>query len=122
MVFGTRVRCRAGCIEFYGGPIRLGLRRMMFGKNIAAMTLGHVILGQDPISLDAVREHELVHVRQYERWGPVFLPAYLACSLWLWVCRKDLYLDNPFEVEAYRVSDPGGIFAAHRSRSNSHRS
>ena len=33
------------------------------------MTLGHTILGQTDAALDISREHELVHVRQYERWG-----------------------------------------------------
>jgi hypothetical protein len=70
------------------------------------MTLGHVILGQDRLTLDIVRDHEHVHVRQYEVWGPAFLPAYLGCSAWLWVARRDPYLDNPFEVAAYRIADP----------------
>ncbi len=70
------------------------------------MTLGHVILGLDPRVLDLVREHEHAHVRQYERWGIVFVPAYLGCSLWLWIRHRNPYLDNPFEVEAYTISDP----------------
>ncbi len=70
------------------------------------MTLGHVIYGLDRKTLDVVRDHEQVHVRQYERWGPAFLPFYLGCSFWLWVNRRDPYLDNPFEIEAYRISDP----------------
>jgi len=45
-----------------------------------------------------------VHVRQYERWGPLFGPAYLGCSLVLWLMGKRAYRDNPFEVEAYDVS------------------
>jgi hypothetical protein len=65
------------------------------------MTLGHVILGRDTAALAATREHERVHVRQYERWGPLFIPAYLGCSLYLWLRRRDPYYDNPFEVEAY---------------------
>jgi hypothetical protein len=40
-------------------------------------------------------------VRQYERWGPLFLPLYLGYSLVLWLQRRDPYLENPFEVEAY---------------------
>ena len=35
------------------------------------------------------------------RWGLLFVPAYLACSAWLWLRGYDAYLDNPFEVEAY---------------------
>ena len=43
---------------------------------------------------------------QYERWGPIFIPAYLSCSAYLWMRNKDAYRDNPFEVEAYRLADP----------------
>jgi hypothetical protein len=66
-----------------------------------AMTLGHVIIGQTAAGLDITREHEWVHVRQYERWGPLFIPAYLGCSLVLWVRRREAYLANPFERQAY---------------------
>jgi hypothetical protein len=44
-----------------------------------------------------------VHVRQYERWGPLFVPAYLVSSLVLWLRGRDPYWDNPFEVEARRL-------------------
>lgn len=71
------------------------------------MTLGHTVLGQTEAGLDLVRDHEQVHVRQYERWGPLFIPAYLLSSAWLWWTGKDPYRANPFEVEAYRLSDPG---------------
>ena len=47
------------------------------------------------------RAHERVHVRQCERWGPLFVPAYLGVSLWLMARGRDAYRDNPFEVEAY---------------------
>ena len=106
LCFGTRVQRHSGCLEFYGGLIRAFLRRVPPGGSSSAMTIGHVIFGQDRRTLDIVREHEQVHVRQYERWGPLFIPAYLACSAWLWIRRCDPYLDNPFEIEAYRISDP----------------
>ena len=67
-----------------------------------AMTLGHTILGQSQAALDVSRAHEHVHVKQYERLGPFFIPAYLAASVWAWIRRKDPYRDNIFEVEAYR--------------------
>jgi hypothetical protein len=70
------------------------------------MTLGHVVIGRDPVVLDRCRKHEWVHVRQYERWGPLFLPAYLLCSAWLWWHGRNPYLDNPFEVEAFAIDTP----------------
>jgi hypothetical protein len=86
-------------VEFHGGAATWLLRRRPF--QAAAMTLGHVVLGLNDAALVRSRTHELVHVRQYERWGPLFIPAYLACSLWLKLRGRDGYYDNPFEVEAY---------------------
>jgi hypothetical protein len=43
-----------------------------------AITLGHVVLATTESALKKTRSHERVHVRQYERWGPFFIPAYLA--------------------------------------------
>ena len=67
------------------------------------ITLGHVVLGTNRDEMERWRSHERVHVKQYERWGPWFLPAYLLASGWQWCCRRDAYWDNPFEVEARRV-------------------
>lgn len=99
LLTGGKVQVKRGVLEFYGGAITWLLRRLPI--NATAMTLGHTIVGQNPTGLRAARNHEHVHVRQYERWGPLFLPAYLLSSLYLWVIKRDPYLDNPFEVEAY---------------------
>ena len=66
-----------------------------------ALTLGHTILGRTAAALDLAHDHEMVHVRQYERWGPLFVPAYLGASLLLWLRGRDAYHDNPFERQAY---------------------
>jgi hypothetical protein len=47
------------------------------------------------------RQHEHVHIRQYERWGLLLIPLYLAASLVAWVQGKHYYYDNVFEREAY---------------------
>ncbi|MGI9516263.1 MAG: hypothetical protein ACR2NP_04390 [Pirellulaceae bacterium] len=104
--WGTRAQWRCGCIEFHGGLVQKLLRNVPPGGSSSAMTLGHTILGQTQPALDIVREHEHVHVRQYERWGPLFIPLYLGASVILWLQGKDPYLDNPFEVEAYAIADP----------------
>jgi hypothetical protein len=65
------------------------------------MTLGHVVLARTRYLQDRCRSHERVHVEQYERWGPLFLPAYLFFSLRAWFNGKDAYRDNPFEQDAY---------------------
>jgi hypothetical protein len=99
LLSGGGMRRRGHTLEFHGGFVRWLLEHRPF--RAAAMTLGHVIIGRSTECLDASREHELVHVRQYERWGPLFLPAYLSSSLYLWLRGRDAYLDNPFEREAY---------------------
>jgi hypothetical protein len=88
-------------IEFQGGWLKHLLRWIPIGGGAAAMTLGHCVIARTQHDLDRCRRHELVHVAQYERWGPLFVPAYLACSGWMWLRGYDAYLDNPFEAEAY---------------------
>ena len=103
MATGGRMQQRAGIVEFHGKLIaRLLTRRR--GPQFSAMTLGHVVIGRSAAALDAARQHELVHVRQYERWGPLFIPAYLGCSLYIWLRGGDAYRDNPFEREAYAIA------------------
>ena len=106
LLSGGRIQLHSGCVEVSGGVVKWALQRMLGGRGAAAMTLGHSILGQTPHTLKVAREHEHVHVRQYERWGPFFLPAYLGWSAVLWLRGKDAYLDNPFEIEAYDISNP----------------
>jgi hypothetical protein len=87
--------------EFHGGWLNQLLRRVPIAGGAAAMTLGQSVIARTIADLEYSRDHELVHVAQYERWGPLFVPAYLACSAWLWLRGRDPYFDNPFEEEAY---------------------
>jgi hypothetical protein len=98
---GGRVQRVGRVLEFHGGAVTWLLARLPLVGGAAAMTLGHVVLGRSRDDLEWSREHELVHVLQYERWGPLFIPAYLLCSALLWIRGKNAYLDNPFEREAY---------------------
>ena len=100
-----RVQVREGCLEFFGGSVSWLLSRLG-SQGVAAMTLGHTILGQDRETLDLVRSHEQIHVWQYEKWGVLFIPAYLLSSGCLWLAGKDCYRENPFERQAYRLEDP----------------
>jgi VIT1/CCC1 family predicted Fe2+/Mn2+ transporter len=95
---GGRVQKRSGALEFHGGFARWFLERTVVSAS--AMTLGHVIIGRDPRCLDACRDHEQVHVRQVERWGGLFIPAYLIASLWASRRGGHYYLDNWFEKDA----------------------
>ncbi|MEQ8633689.1 hypothetical protein [Gimesia maris] len=101
MCFGGRARIQGPVIEFYEGGTKWFIQRLPHGQFTLALTLGHTILGQTDASLEISREHELVHVRQYERWGPLMLPAYFLSSLYMWLSGRRFYRDNPFEREAY---------------------
>lgn len=102
LITGGRARVVDGVLEVHGGFATFALRKLVLLKHgAAAMTLGHVVIGQDVLSLDHTRDHERVHVRQCERWGPFFIPAYILTSAYLWLRGRDPYMDNPFEREAY---------------------
>lgn len=91
-----------GVLELHGRFVRLFLTHCTLLKGGAsAMTLGHVVLGRDEQLLALTRAHERVHVRQYERWGPFFIPAYVGISIFLWLRGRPAYRDNPFEREAF---------------------
>jgi hypothetical protein len=60
-----------------------------------AITLGHVVLATRRLE-GRLREHELTHVRQQSRLGPLFLPSYLALHVFTG------YKKNPFETAAMR--------------------
>lgn len=101
MLWGGKCRFRDGAIEFYEGGTGWFVRHLPPGVNTAGFTLGHVILGQTGVGLILVGAHERIHVRQFERWGPLMGPAYLLASAWVWLHGLDPYRDNPFEVEAF---------------------
>jgi hypothetical protein len=99
---GGGVQVIAGVVEVYGGICGWILRRLVpLHGGASAMTLGHVVLGRSRTCLDLCRAHEHVHVRQCERWGPLFLPAYALSSAWAWWRGGHYYRDNRFEREAY---------------------
>lgn len=105
---GGRVARVAGVIEAHGGAVAMILRRLVpLRGGASAMTLGHVVLGRDPASLERTRAHERVHVRQYERWGVFFLPAYALASLVAAARGRHYYRDNRFEREA--VAGAAGV-------------
>ena len=87
------VRCR-GVLLVEGG--RHGLARFLAWRGFSAITLGHVIVANAELD-DRLLAHELAHVAQHERWGPLFYPAYLLTSL-------AGYRRNPFERAADRAA------------------
>ena len=75
---------------------RAGLARFLAWRGFGAITLGHVIIAGERLD-DHLLAHELAHVRQHERWGPLFYPAYLLASV-------AGYRRNPFEHAAERAA------------------
>ncbi len=93
------MQIQRGVLEFHGGFAWWLTERVGF----SAMTLGHVIIGHDLWSLSLVRDHEQAHVRQVERWGIAFLPAYVVASVIAWRQGRHYYRDNWFERDARRA-------------------
>jgi hypothetical protein len=101
LLAGAQARPVRGVLEVSGFSVA---RRLPFD----AITLGHVVLARTPRVMARWRRHERVHVRQCERWGPLFFPAYLAAGAWQCLRGRRAYWDNPFEVEARRAAFSAG--------------
>jgi hypothetical protein len=98
---GGELAIRDGVLEAWGGALAGILPRLPAATGVVAITLGHVVLATSQTELEKTRAHERVHVRQYERWGPFFIPAYLAASGVALLQGRDPYHDNHFEREAF---------------------
>ena len=95
------VRIVDGVVEAFGPVLEWSLRRLVpIEGGAAAITLGHVVVARDERLLEETRDHERVHVAQYERWGVCLVPAYAAASIWAAVRGGHYYRDNRFEQEA----------------------
>ncbi len=104
LLTGGKVRRCGRIVEFWGGFLPLFLRYFPFIAGSPAATFGHVVLGRSKRHLDACRSHQMIHVGQYECWGPLFVPMYLIWWFVLWCCGKHPYYDNPFEREAHNAT------------------
>ena len=93
---GGSVRRRDGAVEAFGGRLGRWADRTPF----AAITLGHVILAVSVAEAQRLGPHERSHVRQYEAWGPFFVPAYLLAGAWQIVRGRCPHAHNPFERHA----------------------
>ena len=92
---------KSGVLEVTGGwPAKLLRRGFPFCGPAAAITIGHVVLGASQDALEKTRSHERVHVRQYERWGILFVLAYPLAGAWAWLKGGNPYWDNIFERQA----------------------
>jgi hypothetical protein len=98
-VWSTAHRCWIA--EGVGGPSGLALRAVGADAN----AVGHVVLCRLPTAPPRLLAHELVHVRQAERFGPLLFPLYL------WLSARYGYRDHPLEraarLGAQRSGEPG---------------
>jgi hypothetical protein len=106
MAFGARGRAERGVLEVFGGGLATLLSRLPGVRHFEAITVGHVVLADSRVALDRQRRHERAHVRQFERWGVLLLPLYLAAGVREWVRGRHPYRDNAFEREA-RAAEAG---------------
>lgn len=99
---GGRLRILRGqaCALLADGPAADWLlqRHPMGAMN--AMAIGHVVVAARDGLSSRILTHELEHVRQAERWGPLFPLLYLGSSSWQWLRGRNLYWHNHFEVAA----------------------
>jgi hypothetical protein len=94
-----RPRVDQNILVFVGRP--LGFLWIISRMRREAVTFGHVVLSAAPLQ-GALRRHELAHVGQYERYGPAYIPVYVA----LWLVRG--YRRHPFELAALRAERGSG--------------
>ena len=95
-VFTFQVPRGAGGVLIFDRSQR-GITRLMPRFNRGAMTVGHVILSSQPV-VGTLLAHEMHHVRQYDRLGPFFIPAYFLLAAGYG------YRRHPMEVSARRAA------------------
>jgi hypothetical protein len=104
LLLGGKARHSFGTLEFAFRDSEGSCGRLAQSLPFRAITFGHVIIAISEQELDRSHEHELVHVRQYERWGLAFFVAYPTSSIWQLLKGRNAYLDNYFEVQARSLS------------------
>ena len=100
ILFGATMHIHDGTVEVTGGRIGSWVSRLPRFLRFTVITIGHVILASSQHLLSSHRAHECVHVRQYERWGVLFIPLYLISRFVQLIRGRDPYLANRFEQEA----------------------
>ncbi len=90
-----RPRIHGGAIVFDRAP--RGVTWLMPRLNRTAMTIGYVVVSARPLE-GRLLAHEQHHIRQFERWGPLFGPVYFALAL------RYGYRRHPMERSARRAA------------------
>lgn len=113
LALGATARRQQGVIEVGGGGLDVLVGALPARVAFAAITLGHVVIGQNHAVLAQLRPHEHEHVRQYERWGAMFFAVYLGSSAAQCLLGRNPYRHNRFERQA-RAAEHAAALAEHR--------
>ena len=97
---GGRAKWSNGALEVTYRPSQTRCGWLARALPFRGIVFGHVILAVTQEELDIIGPHERVHVEQYEAWGPLFVLAYGASSLWQLAGGHNPYWHNQFEVQA----------------------
>jgi hypothetical protein len=71
---------------------------------VRAQTVGRYVFARDTIPAEIIA-HECEHIRQWERFGPLFLTSYMGLSALALMRGRRPYWDNEFEVAARRRAE-----------------
>ena len=71
---------------------------------LAAQTIGRYVFARERLPARTM-DHELEHVRQWRRYGPLFELLYFGDAGLMLLRRRRPYVDNRFEVAAERRAD-----------------
>ena len=100
----TRVHNARGMQAVLVEDPRVGLWFRAHAMPVTAQTLGRYVFSRGPIS-DHILAHECEHIRQWDRFGPFFLPLYLGSSAVAMFRGRRPYWDNRFEASARTQAD-----------------
>ena len=99
-IVGAEIKRVSGVLEVSLAPRSAALCKAANCLPFSAITFGHVVIACSAEKQATLRQHERVHVAQYERWGALFLLAYPLESLYQMLRGRQPYWDNRFEVAA----------------------
>jgi hypothetical protein len=71
---------------------------------VEAQTLGRYVFAREPVPAN-ILAHECEHIRQWERFGPFYLPLYFGSSAAAALAGRHPYRDNSFEAAARRRAE-----------------
>lgn len=111
---GCGIRSPSRVVEAGGGSVvlvenpRVGRYLAAQAMPIQAQTLGRYVFARGRIP-EHTLEHEIEHVRQWRRLGPLYLPLYFGSSAVALLRGRRPYWDNPFEAAARSRAHRGTV-------------